>query len=438
MSLPPLVTDNNGTTWYRAADSSSAFTSQIEYADPGYFTEAVPPQPPTRKEQPVTELDVRGAPDTSRYTPFMRYPLPPLVGPQQPPDLIKRSRYQLPNPATGRITAYTRTTTMSKSTTDKGFLADWTAREQVLAVLQAQLFHQQTMQGGAADHLTDNQLAMGAAYVELERMLKNDVRPSDINNQLRFIHDLAGGADARELGTAVHDWLDALDSGRVLFHQLPDYIKPYAVQYQRVLAEAGLVPVPEYSERVVLNDRGREAVAGRIDRIYRQVWDDQLVLGDLKTSKLSNLELKGVQIEYGIQMACYGYATLMLSPDYTTWEPMPAVNQDYCALVHLPSDKPEAARVVPFDLYAGGEGMVTALDIREHRNDLPKRIFHKGTPEVPQESTRYVLARQAIQNITSVDDAIAVREQFADVWSEELTEFGATCYELLAATNEEN
>lgn len=44
MSLPPLVTDANGISWYRAADSSSAFTSQIEYADPGYFT-ADPPQP---------------------------------------------------------------------------------------------------------------------------------------------------------------------------------------------------------------------------------------------------------------------------------------------------------------------------------------------------------------------------------------------------------
>jgi hypothetical protein len=434
--LPPLVTDANGTAWYRAADSSSAFTSQIEYADPGYFTPAT--QPPTREEpQPVTELDFRGEPDTSRYTDFMRYPLPPLVGPQQPPDLIKRMKYNLPNPATGRPTAYTRTTTMSKSTTDKSFLADWTSREQVTAVLQAQQFHQLTMEGGA-DCLTDNQLAMGVSYAELQRMLASDVRPSDINTQLRLIHDLAGGADARELGTAVHDWLDALDSGRVLFHQLPEFIKPYAENYQRVLADNGLVAVPEYSERIVLNDRGGEAIAGRIDRIYRQVWDDQLILGDLKTSKLSNLELDGVQIEYGIQLACYGYASLMLSPDYTTWSPMPEINQDYCALVHLPSDKPEAARVVPFDLYAGGEGMVTALDVREHRRTMPKRILTQSLPDPSEESIRFVQARQAIQNITSADDAIAVREQFSDVWSEELTEFGATCFDLLAATNEEN
>jgi hypothetical protein len=43
--LPPLVTDANGIAWYRAAGSSSAFTSLIEYADPGYFTESDPPRP---------------------------------------------------------------------------------------------------------------------------------------------------------------------------------------------------------------------------------------------------------------------------------------------------------------------------------------------------------------------------------------------------------
>lgn len=53
MSLPPLVTDDNGNSWYRCADSSSAFTAQIEYADPGYFTTADPPQPqPERTTTP--------------------------------------------------------------------------------------------------------------------------------------------------------------------------------------------------------------------------------------------------------------------------------------------------------------------------------------------------------------------------------------------------
>jgi hypothetical protein len=51
--LPPLVTDANGISWYRAADSSSAFTSQIEYADPGYFTESDPPRPHNPKGNPA-------------------------------------------------------------------------------------------------------------------------------------------------------------------------------------------------------------------------------------------------------------------------------------------------------------------------------------------------------------------------------------------------
>lgn len=49
MSLPPPLTDDNGITWYRAAGSASAFTSLIEYADPGYFVSADPPQPPTER-----------------------------------------------------------------------------------------------------------------------------------------------------------------------------------------------------------------------------------------------------------------------------------------------------------------------------------------------------------------------------------------------------
>ena len=382
--------------------------------------------PEREEENAVTEMLTDGS-AAGRFTDFMHYPLPPLVV-REEVQFDGWGRYKLPSPTTGKLTSYTRATTMAKTISDDSGLTSWKIREKVNAVMRA-IELAALVGAGDGDQLTETELAITDAVANLQKMMTSAAKAGEINTAIDLIHDLAGGADAREVGTAVHDWLDALDSGRVLFHQLPDFVQPYAKHYLASLEAAGLVAVPEYSERVVLNDRGRESVAGRIDRIYRVVETGELILGDLKTSKLSSLDL--AKVDYAIQFAIYGYATLMLNPDGLTWSPMPEINQEYCVVAHIPSDQPERASIVPFDLYAGGEGLLAAIEVREQRKSIAKRATSPVHPAPSADALRLVAARHALLNIKAPEDASRVFEQYEEVWDDSLTEHGTTCIALL-------
>jgi hypothetical protein len=268
----------------------------------------------------------------------------------------------------------------------------------------------------------------------------------DINNAIDLLDDWNGGADARELGSFVHDWLSELDMGKILVHQMPEQMQPYAKAYQAALAAAGLVPVPEYVERLVLNDRGDEIVCGRLDRIYRIIETGELVLGDLKTGEGS---LDFVLVEWPVQFAVYGYATLVLSHDRKSWEPMPKLvgiphpddeedddRDPYCVTIHMPRNDPSRTTVLPVYLEPGAYGMIEAFKVRELRKDLPKTTLGGTTPIPSVETLRWVECYQAMQAMTSEEDAQRIAQEFEDVIDDELGQFGAACYELLDTDTE--
>lgn len=386
----------------------------------------------------MTVLDHRGDPDTARFSDFSRYPLPPQLN-REGIELV-RGRYMLPSPTTGKLTAYSRATKIAGTLSDGGFLNSWKEREKVFAVLRAREIHENLFRNGnaAAEQYTDNEVAMGAAFNTFQVAVGSGTN-KDVNLAIDLIHDLSGGADSRELGGAVHDWLAELDMNSRLASQLPDFMQPYATAYQTALAEAGFVAIPLYVERVVLNERGRESVAGRIDRIYRCVDTGKLYLGDIKTSKASSLDLNDVLLEYAIQFATYGYATRMLSIDgEQQWEDMPEVDNETCIVVHVPRDQPERCSVIPFDMWAGGEALITALDVRAQRREVPKKVRAHDLRVASDAAVQHVQARHALLNIKDREDASAVFEQYEDIWTDELTQLGATCIELLTATTEKD
>lgn len=385
----------------------------------------------------MTILDYRGAPDTSRHSEFSHYPLPPSRN-RENIELV-RGRYMLPSPSTGKLTAYSRATRIAGTISDDSFLTSWKIREKVYAILRAKEIRDTVFKNAVADAsgYTDNELAMGSAFNQFETAVSEGTN-SEVNKVIDLIHDLSGGADSRELGGAVHDWLAELDMGNLLVHQLPDFMQPYAAAYQQALRDAGLVAIPEYVERVVFNDRGQESIAGRIDRIYRCADTGKLFLGDIKTSKSSSMDMSSVLLEYAIQFATYGYATLMLSIDgERQWEPMPDVDNETCVVLHVPSDQPERASVVPFDMWAGGEALISSLDVRAQRREVPKKVRAHDLRVASDDAVRYVEARHALLNIKNRGDAAKVFEQYEDVWTDDLTEFGASCIELVNATNSE-
>lgn len=369
---------------------------------------------PTGKEMTMTEIAADGEVAVQeRSTPTMHYPLPPEP-PRFQPTWNRYRQYQLPSPTTGRPTAFVRASTVAKVMDDRYNLELWVQRKLVSAVLTASGVQQ--MHPG---NVSEEGRELAALYAELTVA---DPTNQKFNAILERMDDLTGGKDAQELGTAVHAWLEAVDIGQVRPTDVPEFFQPYLRAYRTLLTRHGLVPEAVYVERIVLNDSGEETVVGTIDRIYRVVATGELFMGDVKTSKTLDYSW----LEYGIQVGgVYAGATRMLAVDGSAWEPMPTLNGDMALLVHVPSDQPERASVVTFDIGFCREAYHHALRVRDLRRRASKEVpFVHPIPTPTPEALRYVEARHAIQDISDPAELTGVWEQYQDVWTDDLTELG--------------
>lgn len=361
----------------------------------------------------MTELNHDGV-TPPRVTRTMGYPLPP-----EPPRAVVLydgyGRYKLPHPTTGRPTGFPRATTIAGTLDDTYNLSRWSRRETARFLLGAATADHTHLTGPIIDAFgDDNKGAIDAALDALD--------------------DACGGKDAAELGTAVHAWLEAVDMGSVRPVDVPERFAPYVRSYRDVLGRYGLVAEPQYVERIVLNDRGDETIVGTLDRVYRIVATGELVLGDVKTSKT----LEYGYLSYSVQLAIYGFATRMFAVDGSGWEPMPAINDKYALIIHVPSDQPERAEAVTIDLQFGVEATVASLDVRRRRKEAKKSVpFVHAIPSPTSESLRHVAARHAIQDISDPAQLSGIWEKFSDVWTPELTELGEQFAALVTTTQEE-
>lgn len=376
--------------------------------------------------------------DEPRFTEWMRYPLPPA-----PPRLTVTydgyGRYKLPSPTTGRPTGFSRATTIAKTLEETYNLSRWSRRQAVKAIIAAVQAQNAISAAAAQGNINDFDVA-GDAPTPLS-VLGDVIAAIDaeddraLDKAVDLLDNITGGADARELGEAVHAWLEAVDIGIVLPSQVPDMFQPYVVAARDALRRAGLVPVAEYVERIVLNDRGEETVVGTIDRIYLCVTTGELIMGDVKTSKT----LEYSWLPYSVQVGgVYGYATKMFHPEGDTsqgehgWLPMPEINDKFAVILHVPSDQPERSAVVTIDRYFGGESMVASLDTRKRRKEAKSRTASVHDIPVPsKDALKYVEARDAVLNVTDAAQLSDVWERYQAWWTQDLTELGEHVAQLL-------
>lgn len=370
-----------------------------------------------------------------RVTEWEHLPLPP-----KPPRLVNftgNGRYKVPHPVTGKTVDFARATTVADTLDDTYNLNRWKTRTAVAAVVAAMdvAFAAET----GTPTLTDRQKDL----VRLVERLREEIADgcgTDTNKVIDVIDNMTGGRYAAEFGDAVHAWLEAVDIGMVLTHQVPEMFQPWVVAYQRELRRHGIIAVPVYVERTVLNDRGQETVVGTIDRIYLVVATGELVLGDLKTSKADNLQYSW--LSYSAQFAVYGFATYMLAIDGKSWEPMPKMiglphptdavtfaehggvdpRPAMCLMVHVPSDAPEKSAVIPYNLTVGAEHMIESITVRQLRSQAKHRVPGLTTPIPTPEALRETEAWLALSNISDPSQGSAVVAQYQDVWNDALTE----------------
>lgn len=335
----------------------------------------------------MTALDDDGY--ETRATPVHGYALPPFPTRYVPP-FNGRGQYRLPDPVTGKLTAYTRVSTLAETIADHFHLDKWRRRMVVRGLVE------------------------GGVRVESGEPL-SDERANRIAEEAMTA---AGAAQAAEFGTAVHAWLEAVDTGKVAVPALPEEYRDHGREYLHALTRHAVEPVPEYCERIVYH--AETNTVGTLDRIYR-LPDGTLAVGDVKTSRT----LDFAYLSYAAQVALYASADFMLTPDGGAWEPMPTVRQDYAVLAHVPSSTPEHAALIPFDIAAGQTYYRLALQVRRARAQAAKDVpFRHALPIPTPEHVALAAARSDVLSATTTEELSSAWERHRAVWHDGLTRLG--------------
>ena len=349
----------------------------------------------------------QAAPATNT-TPVHQFRLPPETRDYRPQYNHLR-QYLLPDvEGTGADKGYTRVTTGAKTLDDTAGLERWKLRS--------------VMRGLKSNpHLLED-IDLYADPWEVNK---------DLERAADKAHEAAGGVRASEFGTAIHAWCEAVELGHVPFSDVPPEFAPFVEVYFRELAKWGIThPLDPsgrpYVERIVYNpDTGW---VGTFDNLF-QLADGSLVIGDTKTAK----DLAYSYLAISIQLGDYAGASHILSLDGTRWEPMPEVRQDIAVVLHIPSNaEPAKAEAVTIELDAGRVAIDAALRVREMRS-AAKNVIPNMTP-LPRpetmtsaggtvEGTQMAL-RQLIRTCSTAEQLAQVYDQYAEIWTAELTALG--------------
>lgn len=358
-------------------------------------------------------MDLDGT--VTHRTPIHGLPLPPPVRGRAAPTFNGNGQYRLPDPVTGKMTSYTRASTVAKTLEDTWMLDKWAKRMMLLGIqrsvaLQADL-----------DQLISYYIADGGDPKTVSADLRNPL--NDISEQAQVA---AGSAYAAEFGTAVHAWCEWVDLGLGHICKVPEIYRAWVRGHRRALARTGLTADPLWTERIVLNTR--YGIAGTLDRLF---WNSKgkLYLGDIKTSRGMDYSW----LYFAIQLAIYHGSSHVLSLDGTVWEPMPALDPDTALIAHLPRDEPEEARIVPINMNFGHAALFTAMTVRKHRTHAEKQA-QNVLYDVSWSSRekRHYLARYLIEISETEADMARVWEEYQDIWTDDLTVLGYKLLELAA------
>lgn len=360
-------------------------------------------------------LSLDGA--VQHMTPHNGLTLPPPLPGRVPPTFDGNGRYRLPDPVTGKLTSYTRASTVAKTLEDTWMLDRWAKRMMLIGIQRS------TPLLADLDQLVTEHLAQGGE----PRTMAKDLR-HPLNELSEEAQHRAGATYAAEFGTCVHAWCEWIDLGLGHIRNVPEMFRPWVKNHRRSLARAGLQADPYWTERIVLNTR--YGIAGTLDRLY---WDHAggLYLGDIKTSKGMDYSW----LYFAIQLAIYHGAEYVLSLDGMAWEPMPALDPDTALISHLPSTDPDDSRVVPINMRFGAQALHTAMTVRKHRSKAEEYAqdvrYRVGSQE--DKVARMFTARYLIETSETEAEMALIWEKYQDVWTDDLTELGRRTLRLAHA-----
>ena len=249
-------------------------------------------------------------------------------------------RYEILTPA-GKLTGYTRATTIAKTLDDQSALVNWKGR-----VVAIGLAARPDLLAAIATTDRDDKKALGQLC---ERAAE------------------AGGATARrDLGTALHTMLER--SWTEPGYQPPAAYAADVAAVHAALAAAGLSVVPDTCERIVVNDTHQ--IAGTFDLAVTD--GATTFIADVKTGSSMNYGAHGFAIQLAIYATADAFYTQGAANDGTDDHraPMLHVSNDRAVIIHV---QPESGTcdLHWLDLTIGRHALELALAVRDVRKTKP-------------------------------------------------------------------
>ena len=259
-----------------------------------------------------------------------------LNAPTTPTRRDRWGRYQVVTPD-GKLTGYTRATTVAKALDDGSGLIGWSKRMVALG------------------------LAVRPDLVALVSATGPDDKKA-LDSICERAAEAGGSTVRRDLGTAIHGMLEQSWGN-------PDYRapEPYTADIIAVhdtLAYYGLTVDTTLVERIVVNDTYK--IAGTFDLMLRDR-NGQLRVGDIKTGS----SLMG-GLSFAIQLAIYANANALYTQgaaadgSQDTRDPMPDLQRDYGYILHVQPGS-GICDIHTVDLLAGADALELAMTVRDTR-----------------------------------------------------------------------
>lgn len=246
----------------------------------------------------------------------------PHTRPEPPRD--RGGRYLIPDPQTGEARSWTRATTWASTVADTFGLAKWGERMTAVGLARRQ------------DLLTSVAAVIDPESTDGKRK---------IDKLVEAAKEHAGASIRANLGTALHEFAEAIDTGREVGPIPPPFDRDIDA-YRKAMR--GVKVSHNYVEKIcVVRSLG---VAGTMDRLVNFFHRDLPMIGDLKTGK----DLKYSWTEIAIQLALYAHADTVYDPVSEKHRKMLTVDQSQAVVIHLPAGQGRCTLYL-VDIAAGWE-----------------------------------------------------------------------------------
>lgn len=271
-------------------------------------------------------------------------------------------RYKLPHPETGKMQAWTRSTTFAKSISDTFALSQWSQR------------------------MTVKGLTLRPDLLAMAHSLDVKADKDKLNGICEDAKAAAGNKVAANLGTALHSFSEELDRGGMAVEDVPEPHRDDIAAYAAAMRTAGVTIVPGMIERQVALPAFE--VGGTFDRIldlstiepwFREALhtagygqpgtafldQESEVIGDVKSGQ----DLQYGWNEIAIQLAIYALAARssgVWDRKTQTWLPPRPVRLDFAIVMHLPVGQ-KTCTLWALDLSAAMEAMELCRAVRKWR-----------------------------------------------------------------------